>query len=228
MSTKPVAHQVMPGARDAESATAGQGAVRNRDSLFHWSGTVDAIQQTTDPSDKRALLDAYFEAVAVETVKPAASFFTGTLLPRSEGRPGRVDPTVVAEAIRNLSGLHAEDIRTRLAVSGDLGVVAADAFAGRIPSGVPVAEVAAWGSDLSAAVGTPAEATLVREMLARVSSLEARYLVSLMLGKLDIGVDAASVDEAVATRLSSAASSRRGDRRQHDVPRDDQPQRRRR
>ena len=77
MSTKPVAHQVVPGVRGAESASAEEGAVRPRDSFFHWCGTADAIRTTTSRPEKRAILDAYFVAVAEETVAPAARFFDG-------------------------------------------------------------------------------------------------------------------------------------------------------
>ena len=201
-----------------------------RDSLFHWCGTVDAIQQTNKQSDKRALLDAYFEAVAEETIAPAARFFAGTFLVAQNGKPGRIDWTVVAEAIQDLARMSARDLRARCTTSGDLGVVAADAFAGRLPSGASVADVAAWGDEVSAAVGAPAEGTLVREMLARLSSLEARYLVNLITGELHIGVDAAEVEAAAATRLSGPDARHSVDRRKENVPRSgpDQPQRRRR
>src|SRR4029450_8623204 len=63
MSTKPLAHQVVPGARGAESSAAEGGAVRSRDSLFHWCGTVDAIRVTPNRPEKRAILDAYFEEI---------------------------------------------------------------------------------------------------------------------------------------------------------------------
>ena len=70
MSTKPLAHQVMPGAGDAESSSASDGAVRARDSLFHWCGTLEAIQQATTDAEIRALLDSYFGSVAEESIVP--------------------------------------------------------------------------------------------------------------------------------------------------------------
>src|SRR3954469_25353628 len=84
MSTKPVAHQVVPGASGGESAAAEEGAVRPRDSLFHWCGTADAIRTTPSRPEKRAILDAYFVVVAEETVAPAARFFVGAFFPPTD------------------------------------------------------------------------------------------------------------------------------------------------
>ncbi len=231
MSTKPLAHQVVPGARGAESSAAEEGAVRSRDSLFHWCGTVDAIRVTTTRPEKRAILDAYFEAVAEESVAPAARFFVGAFFPSPESASPRIEWTMVAQAIQDLTRISAEDLRARYAESRDIGAVAADAFAGRLPSGIAMSEVAAWSDDLARATEAEARRRLVGQMLARLSSLEALYVVRLIVGELDIGVDPAEVEGAVATRNASGRARRGVDRRKQNLPRSggaDQPQRRRR
>ena len=218
MSTNPLAHQVMPGANGAESAQASKGAVRARDSLFRWCGTVDAIQNAPDRSQRRALLDAYFVEVAEETIAPAARFFTGAFLPLHDGRPCGIEWTVVAKAIQDLARIDMEDLQARCSHPGALGDVAATAFAGRLPSGIAVAEVAVWGDELYAAPDAAAQRGLVRDMLARLSSLEARYLVTLITGELDIGVESADVEAAVAARLGQAEPRRGVDRRKRNLP----------
>jgi len=231
MSTKPLANQVVPGARGAESAAAEEGAVRSRDSLFHWCGTVDAIRVTTNRAEKRAILDAYFEAVAEESVGPAARFFVGAFFPLPESATRRIDWTIVAEAIQDLTRMARDDVRARYRESGDIAAVAADAFAGRLPSGIAMSEVAAWSDDLVRATEADAQRRLVGEMVARLSSLEARYVVTLIVGELDIGVNASDVEGAVATRHAGTGSRRGSDRRKQNLPRSggaDQPQRRRR
>src|SRR6476661_1662934 len=100
MSTKPLAHQVMPGAGDPESARATEGAVRPRDSLFHWCGTVDAISQHVKDDDKHALLDAYFGAIGEETVDAAARYFSGKFFANGDSRTAPVSDSVVADGIR--------------------------------------------------------------------------------------------------------------------------------
>jgi DNA ligase-1 len=218
----------MPGANGAESATAAEGAVRARDSLFHWCGTVDAIEQTSGRPEKRMLLDAYFEAVAEETIAPAARFFAGAFFPLEDGRPSRVDRKLVIQAIQDLARIDLNDLRARTE-PGALGDMAAEAFAGRLPSGIAVSEVSAWGEALAKASRPAACRALMREMLARTSSLEARYLVKLITGEFDIGVDPADVEAAVAARFAQPQPRRGVDRRKNtsEGPLPGQKQRRR-
>jgi DNA ligase-1 len=202
----------MPGDSDAESANASNGAVRSRDSLFHWCGTVDAISGLKTADEKQMLLDAYFAVVAEETVGPAARFFVGKLV--SRGDPAiRISELVVGDAIQKVGRIDPEDFRARCAGTGDLGEVAAEVFAGRLPSGLPVSEVGAWGDELGVARGTPAEREFVVDMLGHLSSLEARYVVRLLVGQLDVGLDSTLVDRAIAARRSHPDTQRAPDRR---------------
>jgi len=229
MSTKPLAHQVMPGAGDAESSSASDGAVRARDSLFHWCGTLEAIQPATNDAEKRALLDSYFGAVAEESVDPAAMYFRGVFFPTVAPPTPCISKAVVAGAIQDLTRVRVEQNLAR-DPNVDLGDVAADAFAGRLPSGLALSEVAEWGDALAKATGDAEQRRLVREMLARVSSFEAQYLVRLIIGELGVAVDPSLVDEAVKRRRAEPGRARTSDRRKVTVPRegDAAPARRRR
>ena len=209
MSTKPLANQVVPGAKGAESSTAEDGAVRPRDSVFHWSGTVDAIRRSSDPREKGALLDAYFEAVAYETLAPAARYFAGQLLPLDDPRAIAVDRSLVAGAIEDLTRVAPDAFRTRSSGDADLGDVAAEAFAGRLPSGIAVVDVEAWAENLATVSDTDARRVLVREMLARLSAIEARYIVKLVGGELRIGLTNEQIAEAVARRMANSNGRRR-------------------
>ena len=215
MSTKPVAHQVVPGARGAESAGAEDGAVRSRDSLFHWCGTADAIRTTTPRPEKQAILDAYFVAVAEETVAPAARFFTGAFFPPTDSETRRIEGTLVADAIRDLARGGSDGFPRRRQKPSDIASVAADVFAGRLPSGVAMSEVDDWANDLAVATDSEAQRRLVGEMLARLSSLEARYVVQLIVGALDIGLDSTDIEGALEARHASSAGERRPDRRRN-------------
>jgi hypothetical protein len=200
MSTKPVAKQVVPGIEGAESAAAEDGAARPRDSFFHWCGTVDAIRVTPHREEKRSILVAYFEAVGAETIVPAARMFVGEILPGNDSGRYRLDPNVVARAIQSLTRMDDDDLRARSSKLGEISAVAAEAFAGRLPSGMSVTEAWEWGEDLAASPEPDEQLVLVAEMLARLSSLEAGYLVQLVVGDFQIGLDAADIDAAVAAR----------------------------
>jgi len=205
MSTKPLAQQVVPGANGAESATAEDGAVRPRDSLFHWCGTADAIRQSTDHVEKVSLLEAYFGSVAEQTVAPAARFFAGVILPSQDARTIGVGWSLVVDTIQDLSRISAAEFRARYERHGDLGDVAAEAFAGRLPSGIAVIDIATWADELAVAADDDARRVLLREMLARLNSLEARYLVKLLGGEFEIGLQAADIEEASSRRRQRAA-----------------------
>jgi DNA ligase-like protein len=213
MSTKSVAHQVVPGAGGAESAAAQDGAVRPRDSLFHWCGTADAIRGATTPPEKRAILDAYFVAVAEESVPPAARFFVGAFFPSTDAGTRRIEWEIVVDAIEGLVRGGSTGLRRRCAKLGDIGSVAAEVFAGRLPSGIAMSGVGGWADDLGAATDPDAQRRLVTDMLARLSSLEARYVVQLIVGELDIGLGPTDVAGAVETRYASSRGQRRPDRR---------------
>ena len=202
MSTKPLAHQVVPGPAGAESASAAQGATRPRDSLFHWCGTVDAISNTDNADEKRTLLEVYFTAIAEESVGPAKRFFAGDIF---AGSPTRIPWTLIAKAIEQLTNLNVGRRRSRRMVQGDLASVAEEAFAGRLPSGVSVCEVDEWGGELAAAESPDARLELLREMLAKLNAMEAKYLVSLLCGELRLGISQREIEEAA----SPARRSRR-------------------
>jgi DNA ligase-1 len=243
MSTKPLAQQVVPGADGAESANAEDGAVRPRDSLFHWCGTADSVRRATERPQKCALLEAYFGAVAESTIGPAARFFTGLVLPRHDPRPLGVDAPLIVEVIQDLTRIPGDELRARSVKHGDLGDAAAEAFAGRLPSGLSVPDVALWAGALAGAMGASERRAVLRDMFARLSGLEAQYVVKLIAGELRIGVKEALVEEALAKAFSQpVASVRRANllrddigevailarRRDLDQPLDDAPDARRR
>ena len=201
MSTRPLAQQVVPGANGAKSATAEDGAVRPRDSLFHWCGTVDAISHSTGQIEKISLLEAYFGAVAEQTIAPAARFFAGQIFPPGDTRTIGVGWSLVVDTIQDLSRISATEFRARYERHGDLGDVAAEAFAGRLPSGIAVVDTATWADQLADAADEDRRRVLLREMLARLSSFEAKYLVKLVGGELRIGVEVAHIETALARRV---------------------------
>ena len=202
MSTKPVASQVVPGENGAESATASEGAIRRRDSWFHWCGTADAISQTNERAERRSLLAAYFSAVAVETVAPAARYFSGAFFAPAEAGPSsRIDRAVIAAAIQDVGRIGPADFEERYGADHALGETAGEVLAGRLPSGISVRDVSAWGEELTLATDARRHRELLRDILARLGAIEAQYLVRLIDGS-SLRVDKAEIEQAVAKRRS--------------------------
>jgi DNA ligase-1 len=89
--------------------------------------------------------------------------------------------------------------RARRIVQGDLASAAEEAFAGRLPSGLSVCEVDEWGGQLATAESDHAKREMLRDMLARLNSMEAKYLVSLLCGELRLGLSRQRIEEAAST-----------------------------
>ena len=202
MSTKPLAQQVVTGANGAESANAQDGAVRPRDSLFHWCGTADSIRRTNQRGERCSLLDAYFGAVAEESIAPAARYFLGSMFSGRDERRLGVDPSLIEDAIHDLARVSNRARRARTRKYGDLAAAAAELFAGRLPSGLSITDVALWSNELADASDATARRMVLRDMFARLSALEAQYVVRLVGGELQIGVDEGLIEEALATAFS--------------------------
>jgi hypothetical protein len=224
MSTKPVAEQVVPGQAGAESATAARGAARPRESWFHLCVTADTIRQAQKPEVKRSLLEPYFLALDAHAIGPAARVFSGVVgasdnIEASESRDadganganGRlsgppsftISRNATVGVIRGLTRASAERLLELTMKLGDLGDAAGEVFSGRLPSGLAVVDVEAWLRDLAATETEEARVPLLREMLAKLSGVEARYLVRITDGGLDIGVDQRLVEEALANAFSA-------------------------
>ena len=202
MSTKPLSQQVVTGANGAESADAQDGAVRPRDSLFHWCGTADSVRRANKRGARCSLLDAYFGAVAEESIAPAARYFLGSVFPAREARRPVLDPPLIEQVIRDVTRLSTRAFRARTGKYGNLAAVAADVFAGRLPSGLSIIDVALWADELVDASDATERRTLLNEMFARLSALEAQYAVQLLCRDLQIGVDEALIEEALAAAFS--------------------------
>jgi DNA ligase-1 len=83
-------------------------------------------------------------------------------------------------------------------MAGDTGDLAGDLLAGRPPSGVTLGEIEGWFGELVTAAGTNARRAAVRDRLATLGALEAKYLMKLLGGEHRIGLKEAQVEEAIA------------------------------
>jgi DNA ligase-1 len=101
---------------------------------------------------------------------------------------------VVAE----LSGKDEAALTAAYRKHGDLGAVAGEVLTASSEQGLNVLEVADRFRQIAAARGPSAKTVLVRDLLARVTPLEAKYIVKIMTGDLRIGLKESLVEEAIA------------------------------
>ena len=101
---------------------------------------------------------------------------------------------------------------------GDLGDAAGEVFSGRLPSGLSVVEVGQWVRDLASAESDDVRTALLREVLAKLSGIEAQYVVRITDGGLDVGLDQSLVEHALANAFGEPVDAvRTAVARQRDV-----------
>src|SRR5260370_18447580 len=81
---------------------------------------------------------------------------------------------------------------------GDLGAVAGEVLEERTGQGVGVLEVSRIFRETAEMRGPAAKTALVRDLLARATPLEAKYIVKIMTGDLRIGLKESLVEDAIA------------------------------
>ena len=202
MSTKPVAEQVVPGEAGAESATAARGAARPRESWFRLCGTADAIRQESKAEEKRSLLEPYLLALDAHTIGPAARILAGVVRPDGDATPLAISRTLIVGVIRSVTRTSAERLLELAMKLGDLGDAAGEVFSGRLPSGVAVVEMEQRLRELAAAESDESRVPLLREMLAKMSGIEAQYLVRITDRGLAVGLDPSLVEHAIANAFN--------------------------
>ncbi len=172
----------------------------------------ERIAGTTKKLEKIAIVAGYFKSSPPEEASVAAIFLSGRPFPVWEDTTLQVGVRLLWQVVEELSGKNADELTAAYRARGDLGTVAADVLPDRCdPSHVgtnapvrrgrtgPTAqEVQAVFRKMAAARGSNAKAILVRELLAQVTPLEAKYIIKIITGDLRIGLKESLVEEAIA------------------------------
>ncbi len=168
------------------------------DSLQRWAETAEAVRATAKRLEKSALVERYLAGLDRESLAIAARFFSGIVFARHDARTTQVGGSIVWEALGAITGHAADQLGARYLAHGDLGDLTGELLADRPPSGTTLEAVAARFAQLAAANGTNARRALIREWLATLGGLEARFVVKLLGSELRIGLKEAQVEEALA------------------------------
>lgn len=167
------------------------------DSLQRWAETAEAVRATTKRLEKSAFLEQYLATLEATPLAIAARFFSGIVFARHDARTTQVGGSIIWEALAAITGHATDHLGARYLAHGDLGDLTGELLADRPPSGTTLEEVDARFARLAAASGTNARRALIREWLATLGGLEARFVVKLLGGELRIGLKEAQVEEAL-------------------------------
>src|ERR1700722_5039101 len=173
--------------------------------LEPWAELCERLAGTTKKLEKRAWMADYLRELPVEAAAHAALYLAGTPFAEADGRQLSVGGASLWQVVRERTQASETAMEAAYRRHGDLGSAAFDLLsAGRdlAPATLAIEDVAASFAGMAAVQGaagsTERRQGLLRDLLARATPLEAKYLIKLMLGDMRIGVKQAQVEEAIA------------------------------
>jgi DNA ligase-1 len=158
----------------------------------------EAIAATAKKLLKTAIVADYLKSRLADEAAVSAMFLSGRAFPAWEETTLQVGGSLLWRVVAELSGKEEAALTAVYRERGDLGAVAGEVLAERAGQGLGVLEVANAFRQIAAARGPAAKSALVRDLLARATPLEAKYIVKIMTGDLRIGLKESLVEEAIA------------------------------
>jgi DNA ligase 1 len=167
----------------------------------------ELIAGTTKKLEKTRIVAEYLTSRTVEEASVSAVFLSGKPFPVWEETTLQVGGRLLWQVVSELSRWSDAELTAEYRKLGDMGAVAAVALAktagarenmaAALPA-LSVIEVEGFFRKIAGVRGPAAKAVLVRELLSRVTGIEAKYLVKIMTGDMRIGLKESLVEEAIA------------------------------
>jgi DNA ligase-1 len=160
--------------------------------------TCEAIAATTKKLQKTTIVADYFKSCTTDEAAVSAVFLSGRTFPVWEETTLQVGGSLLWRVVAELSGKDEAALTAAYRKHGDLGSVSGEVLAQGSEQDLDVLEVAGSFRQIAAARGPAAKTGLVRDLISRVTPLEAKYIVKIMTGDLRIGLKENLVEEAIA------------------------------
>jgi DNA ligase-1 len=165
--------------------------------------TCEAIASTTKKLQKTSIVADYLKSRTSDEAAVSAVFLSGRAFPVWEETTLQVGGRSLWQIVAELAGTNEGELTAAYRRLGDLGAVAGDVLPGQPGQGMNVLEVENRFRQIAAARGSAAKTAIVRELLTRVTPLEAKYVIKIITGDLRIGLKESLVEEAVAKAYGS-------------------------
>ncbi len=154
--------------------------------------------------EKVRLLSEYLRTLPNEQLPIATIYFTGEPFPQSDLRTLQVGWSVIFRALIAASKLSEIEFRRIASSHGDAGKTAFEALESRTsPEPFGVLESRAFFDDLQKVRGPLNKTELLQARFAKLSALEAEYIVKILTGDLRIGLREGLVEEAIAVAFAA-------------------------
>ena len=171
--------------------------------MREFAKTCEAIGATTKKLQKTAIVADYLKSRPVDEAAVSAGFLSGRPFPAWEEATLQVGGRSLWAIVAELAGKEEGELTASYRRLGDLGAVAGDVLPEQPGQGLAVLDVEASFRQIAAARGSSAKRPMVRDLLSRVTPLEAKYIVKIMTGDLRIGLKESLVEEAIAKAYAS-------------------------
>ncbi len=158
----------------------------------------EALAATTRKLQKTGIVADYLKSRRVDEAAVSAVFLSGGAFAAWDETTMQVGSSLLWRVVAELSGKSEEALTAAYRKHGDLGAVAGEVLPDRSGQGLRILEVAEVFRQIAAARGSSPKTALVRDLLARATPLEAKYLVKIVTGDLRIGLKESLVEEAIA------------------------------
>jgi DNA ligase 1 len=166
--------------------------------MLRFAQTAESIAATNSKIVKTALVADYLRGLPVSEAGIAAIFLSGRPFPSYVEATLQVGGALLWRVIAELSGKSEHELSEIYRTRGDAGSVAADALPAKAESLVSLADVQRGFTEIAAARGPAAKATLLTQLLNRATPIESKYIVKVISGDLRIGLKESLVEEAIA------------------------------
>jgi DNA ligase-1 len=160
--------------------------------------TSEAIAGTTKKLQKTAIVADYLKSCAIDEAAISAVFLSGRAFPAWEETTLQIGGRTLWQIVSELAGKNEAELTAAYRRLGDLGAVAGEVLPQRPAQRLSVLEVEAAFRQIAAARGPAAKTLIARDLLARSTPLEAKYIIKIMTGDLRIGLKESLVEEAIA------------------------------
>ena len=174
------------------------------------------LPATTKKLLKTGIVADYLKSRTTDEAAVSAVFLSGRAFPAWEETTLQVGGRSLWQIVAELSGKDEAELTAAYRRHGDLGAVAGEVLPERAGQGLNVLEVeTTFRRDCCGARGRPPRQPSARDLLARATPLEAKYIVKIMTGDLRIGLKESLVEEAIAKAYGGTLAGAAGATRQH-------------
>lgn len=174
-----------------------ENAATHKGAFIEFVAVAEWVHLACHGSEKATLLSRYFAQLSDDHLFHGVRYFTGQAFPLPDSPPGQVGEVTLISVLSILSGAEPAVLSARQRELGDWSEVAAQMLSRHKDPILTIDDVAIALEQLSKTKGRRKLSWVLR-LLERATALEAKYLVKLLSGDLQIGLEEEAVEIAVA------------------------------